>query len=54
MTQIIEIGIEIENQEDWAFLEQFLLKCKFPFYFLPPRNPPLVNLIELEIECEEK
>ncbi len=54
MIQIVEIGFEINSQEEYDFLDKLLAKCGFSYYVQPSREPPWASLEDLECACEGK
>ena len=53
-SKIIEIGFEINTQEDLNFLESLFNYMKIAYYIQPTRNPPWTSLADLEAACEGK
>ncbi len=58
MSQIIEIGFEIEDEEQYRKFEIILQLINegldIAYYVEPPRNPPFISLADLECQCEGK
>ncbi len=54
MRQIIEVGLEIEDQETFDFIESVFFRAGIPYYFQPPHDPPWASIEDLECACEGK
>lgn len=52
MSQIVEIGFEIENDEDWNFLDELFRRLGIPHYVEPAGK--FTSLEDLECQCEGK